>query len=740
LALLAILGLFVPTSLLAQSEADLPVTLENAYFPMDLAQHLPAGGGWLPLYVEMKARGDEEQAVTIEAVVQEILVDAKTNKTSIAERFSTRSRFDVPPGSAARRAWLYIWIQPKPNSQHNVQLKYITGSQSIAIGSLGTGGVVDVSIDEGGVYPLLVVGGRPDEVSPFGQSLSLSTNRNNRAEITNDAIARVEPHQLPDRILGYHSVRQIILRGFDESRLEESQLEALKRWVYLGGSVIFAPSDGSTKMFEGSFFQEVFQGLLKPTREREAKFRPDYLYFVERAGQPHRNLDPYAEKDAIELRSEDQAYVRYDPFLDSPRFHREIRSIDLETLEKKRRRNEEEPEPPDPLAGYNLEAGEFPGKRLYTEVSYGAGTVGAILIDDQTFDIRSSGELRQALWRKLYGSMQTSGISRWQHDLVKPEIHTALKDKKRDVGTLMISSIIVFYLLLVGPGLYFFLKRKQKLPSIIWVEPVVIVVYVGVIFAMGYLTKGYLTKTRLVTFFHQREGESFALRDSWMSIFSADDVEYFIQADRGELFAPVFANANEVLEFSLQQGQGNVAATEESEAAEDRNLSLQGYKLDLWQMGVLMNAGIETVDGRISVEPLEAAEGASTLQFRIRNTLPWRIRAGRFYVRNARESWAAGREIEISKIESNGAQIIEVSSSTPSTAFRDPDDEDEDVEKDLPDEVVEAFTALRDKGLAKHSQARMRLWVLLERDVEDFRVDRETNVTHKYDFYVLYGS
>jgi hypothetical protein len=697
-------------------ESSVPVELVNAFFPDDLAQHLPANGGWLPLYVELRARGDKPENVTLEAVVQRT-----TDKEKVIIEYETRSRFEVPPGQAPRRAWLYVWVKPGESFQHTVQLRYLSGGQSVPIGSVGNGGSVFVDSDQEGIFPMFVVGGDKDQVSPWGENLSTKPDLQSDPWISKDAVERLEAHQLPDRILGYHAVRQVVLRGVDETRLEPAQIAALRQWVYLGGSLIFSPEKKSDKIFGGALFKEIFGDVLAPEVKRDDEFRPQNLYMVEREHGAPLRTDSYVETELVKLRDEDQAFSLMDPFVDSPLIVREIRSFKLASLEPKDERAV------DPLADYDLKRGEFPGARVYAEVRFGAGRVGALTIDEETFQLRDSKPLRQALWQKIIQSGQRSGASRWQVRLIQNGVHDAMKDEKRDVGTFLIGGIIVVYLLLVGPGVYFFLKRKNKLPSIIWVEPAVIVVYVGIIFALGYLTKGYLTKVRMVTLYYQREGEPFALRDSYLSIFSADDIQYQIDCPRGEILAPVFANENERTSVEGSQGQGGGG-----ENSGDRRLALRGYHLDLWQQGVVMNSGIETIAGKVTVERIEDDAGGKP-RYRVKNGLPWAIRGGRLHPKDS-GGFVGTNGLEVGEIPSGASQTIDADD-VPATES-ELDGEEHPV---LTREIQDRFDALNKRGLAYSSKPM--LWALLDRSEDlDFRVDRAFTLSQKLDFYLLYAN
>src|SRR5262249_35233485 len=117
--------------------------------------------------------------------------------------------------------------------------------------------------------------------------------------------------------------------------------------------------------------------------------------------------------------------------------------------------------------------------RLYCELRYGQGRVGILTINDQTHREAGANFLRE-LWKGIVGgrvhSTKSSFIDRAAM-FRSPDMERLLNDESRDVGLTFITALIAAYLLLVGPGLYFILKRLNRLPAVIWAEPLLVVVY-----------------------------------------------------------------------------------------------------------------------------------------------------------------------------------------------------------------------------------------------------------------------
>ncbi len=709
----------------AQTEAA-PVEIVSASFSENIASYLGKNGGWLPLYVEVRARGDTDEAVTLEAIVSH-----GTDSKRLAVDLTARTRFDVPRGSAPRRAWLYVRVQPAELTVHSIRFQYTVRGKTYPLSMLGTGGVVQVHQDMDGVLPTWVVGGERDEVSPWASELDLNPARPGSNTITHDAVERIEAKQLPDRALGYHSVSMVVLRGIDESRLEPSQRDALLQWVALGGFVVLAPTGRDAGLLEGDLARALLGSALGPIRRQES-FQPRYLYAIGPSTYRGR-LDADAVRiiEAI-VDQEDVAFgdrtalTRFNPLRRDANLLRQLRSAPVPRFEL-------DPKSADPL----------PGELLYAEVAYGRGRVGVLTFDDQGVGFSGKlGVFRKALWRFAVETGRVNNSTAWREysaQVVRSGGLGKALEEKREVGTFFIGGLIVAYLLVVGPGVYFFLKRRNRLPSIIWVEPVVILVYLGVIFVVGYVTKGILTKARQVTLLHQRQGEPFALRESYLSLFSADDVDYQIQCPRGELLLPIYANEAERQRqksgVHLSRAQGSTVASQRDDA-----LTLRGFHLDLWQQGVFLNSGFESFaggDGVTDGVEIDVIDGGRRVQ--VTNRLPWAIVAGRVRPFEGGKISAA-QWIAVPSIESGATVSIDVLAAAVSPA----DDRDRSASASPEDPAdVDPFVAasrrareLAAKGLVGYRGQTIFEAFLDRGNAQDFRLDQRST-GERLDYYFL---
>jgi hypothetical protein len=364
---------------------------------------------------------------------------------------------------------------------------------------------------------------------------------------------------------------------------------------------------------------------------------------------------------------------------------------------------------------------------LYGEFTVGLGRVGILTVNDQTFGQRESLGFRLALWDAV---VQRSMATTWQAraaTTILPSVARALKDKKRDVGTYLIAGLIVAYLLVVSPGTYFFLKRRNRLPAILWVQPVVVLCSLGAILLTGSLIKGHLTKVLQVTLIHQQVGEPYGFRESYLAVFSGDEADYRIASSTGELLKPVFANAEEAQPLRLNLGKGG--QMEEEPTSSDSEL--EGLHLSLWQEGYALSAGVEELGQSISVaagrrEPTPEEESPRRLT--VRNGLPYDVLFGRIR--------ADGLEYPIPSLASG--ERVELPLESPLgkwwAHFRD-----DPGKAELARVAVRVLHSLSRSGMGL--QSRPVLEAIVRRDVDDFQLDRPSSFRDpgRLTIYLLYA-
>ena len=653
-------------------------------FPEELARSQPQSGAWLPVCVEISSRSPRAYEVVLSG---DVIVDRKRS-------FAARKSVEVPPGATVR-AWLYLAIAPRESSSRIVFRVQVPGMQDVYRTARDLGFVHTPERQ----VSLLVVDDTIGDLTPWVGTLDLArllpkARRRNAFNASNvyETVDSLQPELLPDDPRGYSSVDMVVLRELGDRPLEPAQKDALLQWVHLGGTIVIAPNRDSTILFESELVRDLLGDAWAPPRITRDVQVGDIL--VSRSAEIAVDaLEPLQERDSI-LQEGTLECVLVEPLVEDARLPKGRSEIWTRSgLENDPRHH-----------------------RLYTELPSGLGSVGVLAFDYQSHRDASGVDFTRAVWEPLifaHINKSTPPYFVESTRTLKTDIVDALRDDSRDIGLPILIGLIVVYIVLVGPGLYFLLKRFNRLPWIVWAEPTLAAVYVGVVFISGYVSKGVLTKAQLFTVISQAEDERFAIRRSYLSVFSADGssadgIEYVLEAPVGEL-EPVYANAEE------QQEQQTLS---EIDVRGTRRLT--GYQLKLWQQGFAVNSEILDYDdsGVVVRElPVPGVDDGSQVRVALTNRLPYAIVGGVFV--------SAGRNrYELPRIEAGD--------STEVTLTRLNGDDDAQGEE-------ERNELLRKARVLSRGIGRIRLLALLEREDEDIGLRRSYTLKDRTDVYVMTG-
>lgn len=663
------------------------VEVTDVFFPESTGKNLAAYGGWLPVYVELEPKSGAPQQVTIEGSV---------TVRGGGKPFQVRQSVEVAPG-ARRRAWTYLRAGPVEQLQ-TARIAILDGRRELLRADEW-----DVSAFNwrGARLSLLVVwentGG---DDTPWPGNLSTSGGQLSNFQ---EAVQSCRARQLPDRVIGYHAVDMVVLRYLGTDKLEPAQLQALRAWVYLGGYVILVPSEGSPEIFGSEIARRLLGDLLTDPKAEDG-FVPRNLVLVDEA-RPGR-FAPGDDDEDISV-GEERFYTLLDPL--SAGVAKEILALPEDTVALT------DLVPPEGVVPSEASDGEgsvdeSPGndappdlskaRRLYAEVPFGRGRVGVFTFDDQTYRDRETQNFLRAIWRNIVHmrlALETRNFTEQAAQLQDAQIEAQLKDSSREIGLPVITGLISCYLLLVGPGLYFLLRRLRRLPSVIWAEPLLVLVYLGVIFTTGYITKGVLTKTRLLTFISHREGDPLALRESYLTIFSAAEEVYRISSPRGDLLQPIYKNEAEQRPVKLERKA-------------EGELALGGYKLAHWQEGHVVNVEVLDFD-TAGVEINETRDSLGTPRLTISNNLPYDIREGTYYT--------SGDAYAVPEVRpGNTVEVV--------------------LEEPVEDDAFSERRKIPAKGFGYRGFPKFA--AVVARGDEDFRINRRSSLRERVDYYLLYSN
>jgi hypothetical protein len=664
----------------AEERPGAAVDVPDMFFPEGVARNLSPAGGWLPVYLELKALSRAPEKVTIEAGVTG---DRKKG-------FTVRETIDVLPG-APRRAWVYLRAGGQGPETGSIEVRTAQGVTVARHLDLE----MDSQSDSSRTLSLLVVGEKLGDLKPWPGDLTRPRGR--RAELR-EAAAGCSASKLPDRAIGYGAFDIVILRGTGAEELEPAQLAALDAWVRWGGFLVIVPSTLSGEVFRTRIAAELLGDAYRDPRPVDG-FEPQRIHAVTResslaavAAQPIFDVEAERERHAGgDNPSKKLAFTLLDPLAE--RGEREILSVD------------------GPL-GEGVE-----GRRLYAEVSRGRGKVGVFMFNDQT-DRQAAEGLLHAVWGQIVDwnaerprANPFAGTAR----LRSRELASFLHDASRDVGLPFIASLVGAYILIVGPGIYFLLKRWNRLPAVIWVEPLVIVGYLGIIFGVAYITKGVRTKVRVWNVISQVDGGRAALRQGFLSIFSGDDATYRIECPRGDILHPIETEREERPVILAREADGRLA--------------LEGFHLAHWEQGHLTSLEVMDLEGiRMQISsPGETAAGEERKAV-VTNRLPHAVLGGVLYDRRMRRPLPRiepGASVEV-PLPAEAAEV-------PAPGRRGDAKESREAWENL----LSRLEPILQRGLGIDGYPVLVAWI--DRRDEDFRLDRASTVRERVDLYFLHG-
>lgn len=694
---------------------DGPPTVEVAepWYPVNVGKDaLRRHGALLPISVSLRSLTGKNEQVILEAVVVEKTMRQADDRKPVPP-LTVRKVVEVSPG-APKRAWIMACAVPELSQYVTLRVRW----NDSVIFSQDVGDADCVNMGGNTAFlSALVVGTQLMRVIP--DQAWFQTPRSLESAFIPDTIS---PKSLPDNVTGYHPFDVVILRDFGDERLEPAQLRALRQWIFMGGYVILAPSTATAQLFHTEVAELLLGTLYREPVQSETPLIGKIVP-VMRVGNrtpvssSKMTTEPLIAKKGMAA-LEEATIALFDPVDAEGR--REIvmqppeeagDGVRLSSLAPGERGDRD-------AATYDEEAAQEKAPRLYTEVRRGLGRLGVVMFNDHAYSGVEALSLLKPFWRELLGSPESSRFSANGAKLVQKDLAEALKDKSRDVGFPFIVALVIVYLALVGPGLYFVLRRMRRLTWLIWAQPLVVMLYLGVIFVAGYVSKGVVTKARQWTVLSHRQGDVMAMSENFLAVFSGDVADYTVGTVAGALLKPVFAN----------QATAQRLVVEESPTGARE---IQGLHLEQWQEGYVVSFDVADVaSGGIDVVVLQDRETADlvapevnveALRVKITNHLPYDVREGIFD--------RAGRKWRLPPVGAGGTVQTELS------AFFEELDEADPL---LPTGWEELRIRLGSAGFWQRPPTPT-ITALLDRDDLVFDAHWTASLRERHDIYLMYG-
>ncbi len=324
-------------------------------------------------------------------------------------------------------------------------------------------------------------------------------------------LVEIEPASLPDKVQGWETLDAIIISDMDTGVLNSAQRAALELWIAKGGTLITVG---------GPKWQATVQGLqnllpIQVTGTTNVSGLPDLGAF--NSMYSFEGADPFPEESVTILAA--------GALLKDARVLATQSGFPL-IVEKKLGK------------GKSIFISVDPGLNPYKNWS------GTFIIYDSLLNFRHS----QTAWAN----------GRWDINSSNEAITTIAELAIPSI--FLICGLMVFYILMVGPVNYIFLRIINK-REWAWITIPLIVVFVTVVsYAYGYIYRGRTPTLNRLTVIQAWDGVSQAEKDSLIGIYSPQRDTYTLELEDGFLLYPFNSEdvnlKRDIAWYSVQTGQG----------------------------------------------------------------------------------------------------------------------------------------------------------------------------------------
>jgi hypothetical protein len=513
-------------------------------FSMDVRAGILRSGssytsGWLPVRVRIRNSGDDFRA--------ELLA------LNSSGTYTVRRRIFIQAGTK-KTIWLYMYVGEyageREISDEWISVSMVRGERvlhppvkrNIAVGASSRVG--------GYCYNILVLADKTrKDVLQLLQSAQIDYNGNTEAYITwPKPPAKDSPLDLPDRAIGYNSVDLIVFNEFDFNKLTPRQRQAIREWVFAGGKVLLSP--GSADWLRSEFI---------------------------------RSLVPISQENIVQPKEMERL-----PSLEEQcgRFNTKVKFNVYEVKKSKS------------LELTDLFRNHKPSVPIFSMARAGCGRVFFLSVDigKPPFLLWSS---TRSMWQRFHRNLQqpptrfyskpgTPGTS-FSDGRTNSEMCRFLDTSINKLPPVaLISFLIIFYLVIVGPINYFTLKRMDKQILIVFTVPALAIIYLVIIFVAGYMSKGVTNVLQKLTCVEMIEGESFAKVSTSFSLYSSSATEYKLAVDvRSTLYEIHHSDADKRKPKTHHFRQNGGFAVEE-------------YNLNLWALGYFHATSFRDAGGSVT--------------------------------------------------------------------------------------------------------------------------------------------
>lgn len=313
------------------------------------------------------------------------------------------------------------------------------------------------------------------------------------APVANRPLQRafVSPRNLPEHWAAYDPIDILVFPGWPDTRIVDRNVQALKDWVTMGGTLVFLGGSKSV-----TYQNPTADAILPVTTGASRRCRID--------GRMGR-IVPAA--DGEEISPQDTVLIS--------------------------------------------DAKAKPGTEILLDGSGGAGEPIPLIVREQhgrgqilfvAADLEAASPALAGMMAPYWlGTMPLNNVADWRYSFAEQlgkDVTVVTGRAARPPNVVLIILICVMYTLAVGPVNFYVLSKMGRIQLAWLTVPAIVFVFSGLIYAFGTLTKGGSTVARELTVLSGFQGESVFEERGSLSVFvpSADDFE-FRPKDRAQTVA-----------------------------------------------------------------------------------------------------------------------------------------------------------------------------------------------------------
>lgn len=213
------------------------------------------------------------------------------------------------------------------------------------------------------------------------------------------------------------------------------------------------------------------------------------------------------------------------------------------------------------------------------------------------------------------------------------EWHRSVDEAVRNPpNPLYVFGLIVAYLIVIGPALFWFARRRRNVLSVLWWQPAIVVVFVGVILAIAYVQFGSSARSYETAVLFQPRHSSWASAQTLRTIYNPTRGEVDLRLEDGSLpFPRDLSSSRSRPEWSLTEA----------------GWLLSKFVIGEWSYAHFVSGDTKDLGGPLRSESVRRQREASDVEvpgLRVENRS--RIRVNRFFARIDGRLWRFDRSID----------------------------------------------------------------------------------------------